>query len=729
MNEWETIRPLRSSYIAAVYVLFFALGIFAGGPTANASSVPLSDTSTPFGTAQPVSAVILADESGSMQDYASEVAGERQAAAQIVQEEWSPQSKIAIYGFGSAPDERGAQAQAAIDQYCAPTELTNNAARTTLAECAAEIKPRTEAQGYNTDFAAALTQALDVLSASSGTDRLPLVFILTDGQLDEGPNSPYAGWGSTDAAGTAAAQELITNPSTGILRRLREAGAEVWPVGFGEADSTELNLFAKGGAQNACPAGSGAIPSATIIPPSVTGPEETEAIQSDLVGAFAEARCAVSVKPAWKNLPSGGSVTETVTISPLATLGSLVVDKGDPRVTVTYTDPAGHEFSDRDLNGQISDSVDGAAYVLTGQSQSPLETVRLDDPLPGPWKVTFTSAPGVSAQMVGLSLVWQGEVQLEFIKQAIGEPGQPYTLAFQVATRSAPVQARALAGFMAGFTVQWAGGQQSAVKASLDASGDFDATVMVPQNANGIARATATLAGPGIQGQEGAAFHVNPGGGLTVALNIPPGTTVAPGGTITAQATVYTNGLSATSIVFSLGNLGDGVLATLSPAGQVQIGSGRQSIPVVIRFGPRTRLGPALGTIQWAPANQGTPTSSDWLAIDSLDVDIEYPPTPFVQQPWFLSVLSVAFAAAIGAGVLLLVKRRRDREEAEAYGAGRTTATARPDRFPIVGGGGGPRRPTDRFAVPNRSSATTGQEQTTRGTTRGARWGWRLPWK
>lgn len=712
----------------AILVLFLALAFFACGPGANASSVRARVTGDAFGTAQPVNAVILADESGSMKDYASEVAGERQAAAQIAQEEWSPQSQIAVYGFGSAPDQQGAQSQAAIDQYCAPTELTNNAARNRLAECAAEIKPRTQAQGYNTDFTAALSQALDVLSASQGTNRLPLVFILTDGKLDEGPDSPYSGWGSTAAAGTAAAQNLITNPSTGILRRLRSIGAEIWPVGFGDADKTELNLFAEGGAQNACPAGSGAIPAATIISPKVTGSAETVAIQSALVGAFAEARCAVPEKPVAKALPTGGSVTETVTISPLATLGALVVDKGDPRVTVTYTDPAGHGFSDKGLNGQASNSIDGASYVLTGQSQSPLETLRLDDPPSGPWTVKFTSAPGVSAQMVGFSLVWQGAVQLEFVKQATGEPGHPYTLAFQVATRSKPVAASALAGFTAGFTVKWPDGQQSAAKAILDASGDFAATVPVPQNANGIARATATLAGPGIQGQEGTAFHVNPGGGLSVNLNIPPRTTVAPGGEIRTQATVDTRGLSATSIVFSLGGLSDGVLATVSPAGPVQIGSGRQSVPVVIHFGPKTRLGPALGTIRWAPAGPGTPALSDWLAIDSLDVIIQYPGTPWPEQPWFLSVASVLFVAAIGAGVLLLLWRQRGKAAVATYRGGAPAASTDWPRYRVAGGNG-IRRPTNRYAVGNGSPATTRPTPTTSKTRRSARWGVKLPWK
>jgi len=121
-----------------------------------------------------------------------------------------------------------------------------------------------------------------VLGAPQAVNRLPLVFILTDGQLDVGQNSPYSGWPSSDAAGNAAAQKLITDPSTGILHELRDIGAGIWPVGFGQADKGELSLFAGGGAQNDCPAGSGATPEAAIVPPSVTGSAENREVEDFL---------------------------------------------------------------------------------------------------------------------------------------------------------------------------------------------------------------------------------------------------------------------------------------------------------------------------------------------------------------------------------------------------------------------------------------------------------------
>jgi hypothetical protein len=705
--------------------------------TSGASAAAGTPTDAGFGSVTPVNVVILADESGSMQQFPNEITGMRAAAAQIVSEEWSPQSQISIYGFGSAPP--GDQLQAAVDQYCAPTELSTEAARARLEQCAAEIAPRTAAQGWNTDFAEALTQAKNVLGEPQPTHRLPLVFVMTDGQLDVGAGSPYAGPNSSDAAGNAAAQQLITNPATGILHQLRSIGAEVWPVGFGQADRGELSLFAQGGARNGCPAGSGATPAATLISPTATGVTETEDIQSALVSAFAEARCAVAGRPAWLPLAASGMVSKTVTIGPLATLGSIVVDKGDPRVTVTFIDPKGARVSD---TGPSSGSVDGASYTLTQVPQSPLETLRLDNPLTGPWTVVFKDPAGVPAQTVGLSVVWQGEVQLEFTDQRYGDPGHSYTLTVQPAVRSAPVAASALGGVRAAFTVDWPNGQVAAVAGSLNEAGDFTAPVLVPSQANGIARVTVTAAAPGVQGTADTAVQVVPGGGITVALSIPPGTHVAPGGSITTQATINTNGAPRTSVVLALGGLADGVDAVIAkPTGAISVGSGQMQVPVTIAFGSGTRLGPALGTIDWAPATQGTPTPSDWLAADSLDVIVAYPPTPWFELPWPWLALFVVLVAGC---LLLLWRRRTQREQGWLFPASQPAAAGSPYRVQQAPGELSPDRWSAQPGPRGAGAAATGRWSAEPGRPPGdgadgttsasetkhtARWGWRLPWR
>src|ERR1051326_1893616 len=98
MTRWRCPLALAGT----VLVVLLA---WAGTPSAQAAA----HAGNPFAGAQPVTVVILADESGSVAQSPGAIQGERQAASEIIQEEWSAQSQIAVYGFGSAPPVRGAQ--------------------------------------------------------------------------------------------------------------------------------------------------------------------------------------------------------------------------------------------------------------------------------------------------------------------------------------------------------------------------------------------------------------------------------------------------------------------------------------------------------------------------------------------------------------------------------------------------------------------------------------------
>jgi len=653
-------------------------GVSAGADAAQAPSAALTTVS---GTAQPVDVVILADESGSMLEFPNEITGMQQAATQIVDAEWSSQSRIAIYGFGSAPP--GAQStQAAIDQYCSLTPVDSTAARAALARCAGEIKGRQA--GNNTDFAAALQQAEAVLGASRAAGHLPLVFFMTDGQLDEGPDSLYVRKGVSDptgAIGDGNAQALITAPSTGILAQLRGIGAEVWPLGFGDAGKLkaakdELSLFAADGAQSGCPPGSGAQPGPEFIPPTVPSDQETQDIQTDLIAAFAEARCAAVQQKGWYRLPAGSSLTKTVPISPLASYASVIVDKGSPQVIVTYKDPAGQTFTDSSPGGQGASSV-GGVFIGAQQSglpdQAALETLQLENPAPGPWTVTFTNPMGVAAQVVGLSVIWQGEVTLEPTSQQVGDPGRQYTLAMQPVVRSARVQPSELGKFTGQFMVAWPGGQSVTVPARLDTAeasptnGDFIATVTVPPNLTGRTRASVIFTGaaPGVQGAASTGFLIQPGGGIVVTLENTSGRTVHPGGDLRISGTINANGQTASTIDFTLNGLGNGVDASLTkPLGPVTVPSGQQPVTLTIHFDPTARLGLATGTIQWAPAGQGTPSASDWLSVASLDVTVVPIPLPLTSHWWFWVIIAL-LAAVFLATVIQLVRLGRARSRLE----------------------------------------------------------------
>ena len=653
MNERQTSPWGRAR--CALWLLGAGVAVLLALPAvarADARATQGSAAAAAADAAQAVDVVILADESGSMQQFPNETQGEQQAATQIVQEEWSTQSQVAIYGFGSAPP--GAPTQAAIDQYCGPTQLTD-AGRARLAQCAAEIKPRTQAQGYNTDFAAALVQAKTVLGAAP-PGSLPLVFILTDGKLDVGPD-----------VGTPLRACPPRSPMPSGTRRRRRTSRTPRPASWvssrrsarrsgrsASAARTRASCrYSPAAARKAgAPPALGSIPSAAIVPPGDTGTQETEAIQSKVLGAFANARCAVLDQVSWFPLPAGVSVTKTVTISELATFASLIVDKGDPRVVVSYTDPASNKVSDNTGNGQPSGSFpDGTSYALGGGGQSPLESLRLTDPDPGNVDGDVhrpARRPGADGRPGG-AVAGRGAAG---VRQPAGRRSRSSLPAGGPA--HGPLQARpgqrARRTRRRSFAVTWPGGTAVTVPARLDvASGDFTAQPLIPAGAGrGSAHVTVTAASPGVQGQAAASFPVRPGGGLTVTLDLPRGKRVAPGASVTANATIDTNGAPATSIVFSLGGLSDGVDATIArPSGAIQVSSGRQTIPVTISFGKPNRLGPALGTIRWAPAGQGTPAPSDWLAFDSLDVDIEYPAPPFYEQPGWLAALAAVLLAVV----------------------------------------------------------------------------------
>lgn len=642
-------------------------GLPASGIAAHAAETATMDV---IGTAQPVDVVILADESGSMLDDENEFVGMQQAATQIVDAEWSPQSRIAIDGFGSAPP--GKPNSASIDQFCPLTALDSQSARDTLTRCAAEIQARTKQQGNNTDFAQALQQAYQTLAGSRAAGHLPIVFFMSDGVLDEGPDSSYA-QGVSDPSGTIgdnAAQALITAPSTGRLAELRDIGAEIWPIGFGGSKSgeKELSLFATGGAQNGCPAGDGANPTVTPVPATATGQQEAQDFQTALIRAFAEARCAVAVPPSWSPLPAGSAISKTVTISELATYASIIVDKGSPQVIVTFRDPAGQVFIDSSPGGQGA-SVVGGVLIRAQQSgqkdQLALETLQLPNPSPGPWTVTFTDPSGVAAQEVGLSVVWQGELGLQFTDQQVAGPGHSYTLAVQPVVRSARVPVSELDGFIGQFQVTWPGGQVKTVPARLDTStknptsGDFTALVTVPQGLNGRATVIFTGAASGVQGATSTAFPVRVGGGLIVTLENTSGQTVPPGGTLRINGTINTNGQPGTSMLFALAGLGNGVDATLtSPFGPVKVDSGQPNITLTIQFSKKARLGKATGTIQWAPApaGQGTPAPSDYLSASSLDVTIANPAPPLTSDWWFWLIVVLVVAAILALPGWRLVK-------------------------------------------------------------------------
>ena len=101
-----------------------------------------------------------------------------------------------------------------------------------------------------------------------------------------------------------------------------------------------------------------------------------DAVGTTLEKIFAAAHCLRHEEGPSKRPPA----TLEIGISPLATVGSIVVDKGDPEVRISYIDPAGDEIP------TTSTTYKDSRFELAG-GDGTVEALKIVDPLPGTWKV------------------------------------------------------------------------------------------------------------------------------------------------------------------------------------------------------------------------------------------------------------------------------------------------------------------------------------------------------
>lgn len=114
---------------------------------------------------------------------------------------------------------------------------------------------------------------------------------------------------------------------------------------------------------------------------------------------FAAAHCLRHEQGPSKRPPA----TLEIGISPLATVGSIVVDKGDPQVKITYLDPNGHQVP---TTGTYRKS----GFELAGGSGT-VEALKIVDPVPGTWRVKAEAPEGHRSVPVAVSVLWQGELR------------------------------------------------------------------------------------------------------------------------------------------------------------------------------------------------------------------------------------------------------------------------------------------------------------------------------
>lgn len=595
---------LRLGALLASALLIAGLPLLGTAGPADATPARDSGSAAPIA---PIAFAIAVDESRSLSD--ADMLQERDAADRIALGDVSAESTVDIFGFASADRPP----QHAVDSLC-PQLTLDSIGRAQVGACAAKLKIRASGTGTGTDFPAAIRQGVSALkNAASGTPRV--LFVLTDGKLDVTDSVSYGDPAQREAEGRRQLGQA--------LDEARDAKVQIWPLGFGsDVDDRMLRQMAQGGYQQSCPG----IPNTAPTEQSARGSAEVGAA---LERAFASAHCLHHEKP------SGGAyppTTQHVHISAVATVGAIVVSKGDKAVTVTYTDPNGNKLKP---GAPVSGTFDGSAYDLAGQGET-VESLRLTDPVPGDWTVRIDAPSGHREQLASVSVLWHGELRTSItLDPPNPQPGSTALVTLQLLTRKdTPITdpedlkgmrvKAALTG--SGFTAQPLSladdGSSPDAKAK---DGAFTGTASIPSSANGVIRATATLSAIGLaadpdRSQGGQVSLGKPSVSSRLVLT---GAKAHPGGSVHGTLQLRNNSTRAHTLLVSVRNTAGGLL-TADPSSVSLAAGASRSVPLALkvadgrafkaaRVSTRTRLGGAL-TVTDRSAG-GRPLGQDPLSV------------------------------------------------------------------------------------------------------------------
>ncbi|MFE1382002.1 VWA domain-containing protein [Streptomyces sp. NPDC058740] len=643
-----------------------------GGPAAAApvAAVPLTTASGAADGPDPIDFAVVVDQSASLAD--EDLVRETEAAALLSQGEISDRSRATVIGFGSS-EKAG---QAPVRDVC-PLTTVDEAGRRHLSDCVQGLSRRDSAlMGPGTDFPAAIRQAVSRLTedgaAATADPKAPrtpkVVFLLTDGKLDVGDSPEY---GTDPASRQANGAKRLDEE----LARARAAGVQIWPLGFGKGiDRAALTAMAESGYRGACSDVPGSMPRMREAGSSA---EIDKALQE----TFAAARCARVAEGTVGRPPADLFVT----IPPIATDGSLTVSKHDPKVRVTYFDPAGRKVP---THGEFEDS----SFEVSGED-GPVEALRVKNPLPGRWRVHIEAPEGHRDREVAVRAIWQGRLRSVLtLDPAAPRAGQRTVVEVRMQTRRGVVitDPRQLAGI--GVAVELTGDGFAPLTARLAddgrapdrTAGDvrFTGTLTVPGTAAGRLKLVARMSAPGVTSDE-RPFHTVTTVGtpdVTAGLSVDR-VTVHPGQQVHGTLSVTNNGTGPHTLRLSLGDgtqtagpAADGTTAEgaaadgaasgkpgtaelgISPATVVAPPGRRTNVPFTVTVGKGTPLGELAGQVAVVDtADPGRP-------LDTAFLEVEVTPWPTWWDKWLRYVIGgavlLALLAAV-AGVRLAARRRR----------------------------------------------------------------------
>lgn len=469
--------PLRRRGLPGVRRTAVVLALLLLGPAVlgrTAQPTPLAPVAA--GATDAVDLAVAVDESNSLSE--ADVERERDAVGRIAVGEISPASRVTVLGFASADNDD----QSPVDEVC-PTTALDAVAQEKMDGCLRKLARRGKGQGTGTDFPSAIRQAVTRLG-EHGDDRPRILFLLTDGKLDVSDSPSYGT--DKESREENGRRELVK-----ALAEARAARVQIWPLGFGDdVDMDALRDMAEGGYRGGCTNLEAARPRADRA-------TDSQALGDAVQRAFAGARCLLSDPPRKDTPPADISVP----LSPLATLATIVVSKGDRAVRARYVDPSGREI-------EPGSRSDGSTFTLNGAGGE-VESLRITDPRPGRWQVRLDAPEGHRDQLASVSVQWRGAVRSSIVlTPASPRPGEKARVELTLQTRDEqgvvdPADLRRLK-----VSGQLTGDGFDPVPLVLSDDGEdgdkdagdgrFTGTVTVPRTAKGALKAVGVLGAVGL---------------------------------------------------------------------------------------------------------------------------------------------------------------------------------------------------------------------------------------
>ena len=586
---------------------------------------------------------VLVDESGS--ETAQKVADEKQTVGTIVQTMLNPKSRVTVIGFGGVNNV--VPGQNPVDVVCQPTIASGAANLDYLTKCVGQLHRRTEQQGNDTDYAAALGEAMNYLGPNStATPPAPahaikVILMMTDGAVDVHRDTQQYGTNWQLGETTAIGQQLGTATS---------AGVQLWPLGFGNDVGTNvtqaqaqayLNNMAAHAAPAVCDTRHVANqPHATWVN------DPSDAINA-LNQLYADAAClGIST--------TKGRGPLTVNIPAIASAAAISVDRVNPAISVTFTKPDGTQWTD-------SSAISGA------DNNSPVEVLHLDNVTSadvGAWQVKLTAPAALANQLVSATVFWQGAVRAIITATPSVNPGKPIDVKLTVLGPDGPItDPSTLKSLIVGVTATGQGLPSPAQvnvspQSGPDSVGTYAGTYTAPSQPTTLT-ITGTAAGYGLYAtQIPATVTVGTASrGFNATPHFSGATSVQAGGSVSGSVD-FTNTTGSTRHVL-LKLTASGANATISPGTPISVPSTSSgnppSAPFTVTIDKSARAGTAGLVVQAVDADTGQPynTASD-------EITVTQPPGLLAKYKWeILGLLALILLALLAAYASWQISRNR----------------------------------------------------------------------